>query len=342
MGGLDDDAPIRPCEDAMGKSKGCEHTLSTTESNSKWIKEGQNQMCMQQQDQNLNLVENNNKSTERTQNQNSQRLHEEKRKTLEALCHDLSEWEVDPPLLIYSSLEMEKNQEHTGEEDNVDPTENEKTGSSRSQTKGSGNTTLFSRNGFPSEEDSSCMSISQGSAASTPDGGPGNRYDFRVVESYWNSSTFGADADLPSGWMRMQDTSGTYYWHVPTGTTQWESPGSLDAAAADSPSDEIPLIDVAYQNLSIDDERQQKKEDAATDGEFDGAAGQTSLVLLSCSQSEEDEEQPSPSSEHMKCFTVRSLGWVEISEEDMAPGRSSAAVNNCIQQLSFGKQDLDD
>lgn len=31
---------------------------------------------------------------------------------------------------------------------------------------------------------------------------------------------------------------------------------------------------------------------------------------------------------------MRSLGWVEIPEEDLAPGKSSIAVNNCIQQLS--------
>uniref|UniRef100_A0A8C5NMZ4 Uncharacterized protein n=1 Tax=Junco hyemalis TaxID=40217 RepID=A0A8C5NMZ4_JUNHY len=33
--------------------------------------------------------------------------------------------------------------------------------------------------------------------------------------------------------MRVQDTSGTYYWHVPTGTTQWEPPG----APHETPSD---------------------------------------------------------------------------------------------------------
>ncbi|XP_009076396.1 PREDICTED: amyloid beta A4 precursor protein-binding family B member 3, partial [Acanthisitta chloris] len=38
-----------------------------------------------------------------------------------------------------------------------------------------------------------------------------------------------------------------------------------------------------------------------------------------------------------KCFAVRSLGWVEIPEEDLAPGKSSIAVNNCIQQLSNSK-----
>lgn len=38
-----------------------------------------------------------------------------------------------------------------------------------------------------------------------------------------------------------------------------------------------------------------------------------------------------------KCFAVRSLGWVEIPEEDLVPGKSSIAVNNCIQQLSHSK-----
>ncbi|CAM9602032.1 unnamed protein product [Bubo scandiacus] len=34
-----------------------------------------------------------------------------------------------------------------------------------------------------------------------------------------------------------------------------------------------------------------------------------------------------------KRFAVRSLGWVEMSEDELAPGRSSVAVNNCIRQL---------
>lgn len=45
---------------------------------------------------------------------------------------------------------------------------------------------------------------------------------------------------------------------------------------------------------------------------------------------------------HGQCFAVRSLGWVEMSEEDMAPGKSSIAVNNCIRQLSYHKHNLHD
>ncbi|KAL1279679.1 hypothetical protein QQF64_014279 [Cirrhinus molitorella] len=102
------------------------------------------------------------------------------------------------------------------------------------------------------------------------------------MESYWDGSAFETDKDLPAGWMRVQDTSGTYYWHIPTGTTQWEPPGPLEERASS-----------------------------------------TSPALTPA-----DEPQ---------CFAVRSLGWVEISEEEMAPGRSSVAVNNCIRQLSYGQ-----
>lgn len=34
------------------------------------------------------------------------------------------------------------------------------------------------------------------------------------------------------------------------------------------------------------------------------------------------------------------MGWVEIAEEDLTPERSSKAVNKCILDLSFGKNDL--
>lgn len=52
-------------------------------------------------------------------------------------------------------------------------------------------------------------------------------FTFCVSESFWDSSAFETDTDLPAGWMRVRDTSGTYYWHIPTGTTQWEPPSPL-------------------------------------------------------------------------------------------------------------------
>lgn len=41
-------------------------------------------------------------------------------------------------------------------------------------------------------------------------------------------------------------------------------------------------------------------------------------------------------------FHVRSLGWVEMEDSDLSPGKSSLAVNNCIRQLSYRKTDIRD
>lgn len=51
--------------------------------------------------------------------------------------------------------------------------------------------------------------------------------------------------------------------------------------------------------------------------------------------------RPEPESKERPIrFAVRSLGWVEIAEEDLTPERSSKAVNKCIVDLSLGRNDL--
>lgn len=40
----------------------------------------------------------------------------------------------------------------------------------------------------------------------------------------WGEQSFQTDPDLPPGWKMMTDMAGIYYWHIPTGTTQWERP----------------------------------------------------------------------------------------------------------------------
>ncbi|XP_077099569.1 amyloid beta precursor protein binding family B member 1 isoform X2 [Siphateles boraxobius] len=364
MGGLEnDDAPLQHQEDEWSRNQENEHSLPVSESNTKWMKEDQNQICklaeQQQQDQNLNLVENKNESTDRNPNQNSQRRNEEKNKTLKALCSDLQDWAADEPLLIYSSAAMmENNQENQqqmrdkeadrGEEEslntcvcvNTDPEVQKRAGEAGGRNAG----LLLGRTGVTSDEDSSCMSLSQGStASSTPDEEP---------ESYWDGSAFETDTDLPAGWMRVQDTSGTYYWHIPTGTTQWEPPGPLEKRPASASPALTPAVQpqITWSGVSQPNtfsvEELWQKEDIASDEslkEFEGATLRYASINLSFSQSEEEEEQSYVrSTEGAKCFAVRSLGWVEISEEEMAPGRSSVAVNNCIRQLSYQKHNLDD
>ncbi|NXM86068.1 APBB2 protein, partial [Oenanthe oenanthe] len=109
----------------------------------------------------------------------------------------------------------------------------------------------------------------------------------------WSDHSFQTDPDLPPGWKKINDVAGIYYWHIPTGTTQWQRPVSI-------PTD--------------------------LQGSRKGSLG--SLT-------------PSPTPE-TECFAVRSLGWVEMAEEDLAPGKSSVAVNNCIRQLSYCKNDIRD
>uniref|UniRef100_A0A8C2CNG0 Amyloid beta (A4) precursor protein-binding, family B, member 1 (Fe65) n=1 Tax=Cyprinus carpio TaxID=7962 RepID=A0A8C2CNG0_CYPCA len=150
----------------------------------------------------------------------------------------------------------------------------------------------------------------------------GNDFFFLVQLSYWDGSAFETDTDLPAGWMRVQDTSGTYYWHIPTGTTQWEPPGPLEerptsTSPAVTPADEpqITWSGVSHPNTFSEEEHWQVARCLFSQCLF--------LWVL-------------------QCFAVRSLGWVEISEEEMAHGRSSVAVNNCIRQLSYQKHNLDD
>uniref|UniRef100_A0A673ZLC4 Amyloid beta protein binding family B member 1 n=1 Tax=Salmo trutta TaxID=8032 RepID=A0A673ZLC4_SALTR len=276
-----------------------QHSIGT---NAKWLKEDQNQLrkvAERQQDQNRNSDQdlNHNESPEGNPNQNSLVVDQ-------SLCSDLNE-----PLLIETSEaphgkdEDEEDEEEplllpTGGERDTDSSEAQSSSESRRDDSREVKETclLFQgRNAAPSDEDSSCMSLSQGSTAnSTPDGDP---------ESYWDRSAFETDTDLPAGWMRVRDESGTYYWHIPTGTTQWEPPSPLEEGEApERPSSTSPVI-------TPSEEPQVR------------ARGQREFSLV---------------------FAVRSLGWVEISEEEMAPGKSSVAVNNCIRQLSYHKHNLHD
>uniref|UniRef100_A0A8C8CL55 Uncharacterized protein n=1 Tax=Oncorhynchus tshawytscha TaxID=74940 RepID=A0A8C8CL55_ONCTS len=272
---IDEDECSQQREEERVRNQENEQGQHSTGTNAKWLKEDQNQLrkvAERQQDQNRNSDQdlNHNESPEGNPNQNSlvvdQQVEDSEQnpssKTLRSLCSDLNE-----PLLIENSEAP-----HGKEEDEEDREVKE-------------TCLLFQgRNAAPSDEDSSCMSLSQGSTAnSTPDGDP---------ESYWDRSAFETDTDLPAGWMRVRDESGTYYWHIPTGTTQWEPPSPLEEGEApERPSSTSPVI---------------------------------------------------TPSEEPQVFAVRSLGWVEISEEEMAPGKSSVAVNNCIRQLSYHKHNLHD
>ncbi|XP_031427682.1 amyloid-beta A4 precursor protein-binding family B member 1 isoform X2 [Clupea harengus] len=340
-------------------------------------------------DQNLNvsLNESRSGSPDANPNHNSLVLCEDRldtdvkntsNKTLRTLCLELDAKETEDGLLLIDTSErppcLGKEQENHEEEKEVEEDEEEEeedeetmpssggekdTDSSETQShseertgegeSGKSSGLLFpGKSGVPSDEDSSCMSMSQGSTAnSTPDG---------ETESYWDRSEFETDADLPTGWMRVRDTSGTYYWHIPTGTTQWEPPSPQEEGAAlERPSSTSPAItpseepQITWRGPSRHNRFNDEdlwKDDVTSDQslkEFEGATLRYASINLSCNQSEGDQKLDGYNTDSdSKCFAVRSLGWVEISEEEMAPGKSSVAVNNCIRQLSYHKHNLHD
>ncbi|XP_037685584.1 amyloid-beta A4 precursor protein-binding family B member 2 isoform X2 [Choloepus didactylus] len=205
----------------------------------------------------------------------------------------------------------------------------------------------------PSDEESSWTTLSHDSASpSSPD-----------ETDIWSDHSFQTDPDLPPGWKRVSDIAGNYYWHIPTGTTQWERPVSIPAdlqgsrkgslsSVTPSPTPENekqPWSDFAVLNGGKINSDIWKDLHAATVNpdpslkEFEGATLRyASLKLRSAPQADDDDSCSINSDPEAKCFAVRSLGWVEMAEEDLAPGKSSVAVNNCIRQLSYCKNDIRD
>ncbi|XP_031465461.1 amyloid-beta A4 precursor protein-binding family B member 1 isoform X1 [Phasianus colchicus] len=233
--------------------------------------------------------------------------------------------------------EEEEDEDEDGDSTPVqsDPTtgESEPSGERALREPGRSASRLFGpRSGTASDEDSSWATLSQGSpAGSSPDD----------ADSFWTRNSFETDSDLPAGWMRVQDTSGTYYWHIPTGTTQWEPPAGLARGSGGStPCEEQSLAWTGFAPAERFDDSDFWKDPTAEE-EVDGEPGTQDVeplapdpASLGGSMTLAEENEPGS-----KSFAVRSLGWVEMSEEELAPGRSSVAVNNCIRQLSLHQHD---
>ncbi|XP_037232041.1 amyloid-beta A4 precursor protein-binding family B member 1 isoform X2 [Falco rusticolus] len=246
------------------------------------------------------------------------------------------------PLLIdLRGAEEEEEEDEEEEEGDGDSTpvqsdpmtaESEQSGERAPREHGRSASLLFGvRSGTASDEDSSWATLSQGSpTGSSPDD----------ADSFWTRNSFETDSDLPAGWMRVQDTSGTYYWHIPTGTTQWEPPSGLARGSAPgspgiTPSEEPPLAWTGFAPAERFGEGDFWKDPAADEADDEPGVQDTeppSPGLASPGTGAALAEEDKLGS---KRFAVRSLGWVEMSEDELAPGRSSIAVNNCIRQLSL-------
>ncbi|XP_062443345.1 amyloid-beta A4 precursor protein-binding family B member 3 [Rhea pennata] len=146
-------------------------------------------------------------------------------------------------------------------------------------------------------------------------------------DNLWSDQSLETDPDLPAGWRKIRDSLGTYYWHVPTGTTQWQHPACTAGPGRSlQPYGEEMLQQMDRQASTVN----HLLKDRPIPSPMASLSRRTSLPW----HGDDFQHTAEPGS---KCFAVRSLGWVEIPEEDLAPGKSSIAVNNCIQQLSNSK-----
>ncbi|XP_028909007.1 amyloid-beta A4 precursor protein-binding family B member 3 isoform X1 [Ornithorhynchus anatinus] len=135
-------------------------------------------------------------------------------------------------------------------------------------------------------------------------------------DDLWGDQSLEGERGLPPGWRKIRDAAGTYYWHVPTGSTQWQRP-TLDPGEPALPS----AGPTAAGGLRPPKGRSFSSLEGSPDRRSSLSWGRDELSVSS--------EEPGS-----KCFAVRSLGWVEVPEEDLTPGKSSIVVNNCIQQLA--------
>ncbi|KAL0273351.1 UNVERIFIED_CONTAM: hypothetical protein PYX00_006040 [Menopon gallinae] len=138
---------------------------------------------------------------------------------------------------------------------------------------------------------------------------------------------------LPPGWEKHEDNDGPYYWHIKSGTIQREPPE-----------------DFKEFNSTTVQQLLKETEDITSSTVFSCVTrSNTSSALESIKDKKEDlilkrrsypTKVESGSKQRPIRFAVRSLGWVEIAEEDLTPERSSKAVNKCIVDLSLGRNDL--
>ncbi|XP_061901982.1 amyloid beta precursor protein binding family B member 2 [Entelurus aequoreus] len=235
----------------------------------------------------------------------------------------------------------------------------------------------------PSEdEDSSWTTLSQES--------PTPQSPQETVADVWG------EGDLPPGWREISDSSEVYFWHIPTGTTQYHRPvaSSTQPSCADQePEAENKPQQETHHSLKPPNERPSSLVSDSSVEAVPSPSG-SSPTSLSCSPTNDvissalnlssatctvnelkdysiypdpslkafegatlryaslklnpaapletvDLNNTFPDGETMS-FPVRSLGWVEMAEQDLCEGRSSVAVHQCIRQLSYCRRDIRD
>lgn len=158
----------------------------------------------------------------------------------------------------------------------------------------------------------------------------------KTCETAYSVEELRADEALPSGWERHEDADGPYYWHISSGTIQREPPQS-------QPGQKLHSKQLIKDVDSINSMPSSKSSSISSSSSSDSSE-------ISVCNNDHNTESNIKSSQEGTCsltpdkkpirFAVRSMGWVEIAEEDLTSERSSKAVNKCIVDLSLGRNDI--
>ncbi|XP_028271784.1 amyloid-beta A4 precursor protein-binding family B member 2 isoform X2 [Parambassis ranga] len=204
------------------------------------------------------------------------------------------------------------------------------------------------------------------------------------------------EGDLPPGWREISDSSEVYFWHVPTGTTQYDRPVASDGQQPSSstepdtehdpkqetqdslkPPTERPsslISDSSVEPVPSPSESSHCSSSSTPSNDITSSGQNPNISTCTANELKDYPVYPDPSLKafegatlryaslnlnppaHLETvdlnstfsdpeamsFPVRSLGWVEMAEQDLCEGRSSMAVHHCIRQLSYCRRDIRD
>ncbi|XP_045505013.1 protein Fe65 homolog isoform X1 [Colias croceus] len=143
---------------------------------------------------------------------------------------------------------------------------------------------------------------------------------------------------LPPGWEKHEDNDGPYYWHIKSGTIQREIPKMPPIEARES---RISMVrDCSNLDMKYDGPMTTSVTRSTTSGALDHVDQEERKRKEEVAYKRRSYPARPDADGRAVRFFVRSLGWVEISESDLTPERSSRAVNKCIVDLSLGRNDL--
>ncbi|KAG1714501.1 Protein Fe65 [Nymphon striatum] len=161
------------------------------------------------------------------------------------------------------------------------------------------------------------------------------------------TSDLSEDGILPLGWEKHEDIDGPYFWHIKSGTIQRDPP-RLSSSTSQQDMRNLPLAPVPSSlSAALSTQSLSNLAISSTHLHFSFPRFLPPLSVSLGINSNHANRQlytlcymiPSKYANKLIRFAVRSLGWVEIAEDDLTPDRSSKAVNKCIVDLSHGKND---